>query len=420
MRILIHGINFAPELTGIGKYTGEMARWLAREGHEVRVVTAPPYYPDWRIGNDYSAVRYLRQAYPSGCGEMTMYRCPLWVPASPSGGKRLVHLASFAASSLPVMLAQVRWRPDLVLVIAPTLFCAPMAALVARVAGAKSWLHIQDFEVDAAFGLGMLQSTQARRWFLGAESQLLRRFDRVSTISDRMMDRLADKGVPTSRRVLFRNWTDTKAIYPLAAPSGFRDELDIADDSRVVLYAGNLGEKQGLDVLIDAARRTACDESIIWVIAGAGSARVKLEARSVDLPNVRWLPLQPMEKLNELLNLADIHVLPQRADAADLVMPSKLTGMLASGRPVVATAAEGTQVASIVSECGICVPPEDADALAKALSELADDGKRRYALGAKARHYAERHLGYEQIMRNFEFEAEALVNGAADTVEDDA
>ena len=103
MRILIHGVNFSPELTGIGKYSGEMAAWLAQRGHEVRVVTAPPYYPDWRVGEGYSGVAYRTEKWQG----VLVYRCPLWVPARPGGLTRLMHLMSFAVASLPVRLRQV-------------------------------------------------------------------------------------------------------------------------------------------------------------------------------------------------------------------------------------------------------------------------------------------------------------------------
>ena len=121
MKLLVYGINFAPELTGIGKYTGEMVAWLAARGHEVRVVTAPPYYPDWSVRPGYSGSRYAREDWRGA----TVLRTPLWVPRKVTGLKRLVHLASFALSSLPTLLAQWRWKPDVVWVTEPPLFCAP-------------------------------------------------------------------------------------------------------------------------------------------------------------------------------------------------------------------------------------------------------------------------------------------------------
>lgn len=201
MKLLIYGLNFAPELTGIGKYTGEMVRWLAQRGHDVRVVTAPPYYPEWQVQAGYSSARYSRERWQAEGGEALVWRAPLWVPKKPSGAKRIVHLASFAASSLPVMLSQWRWSADVVFTVMPTLLCAPAALLTARLMGAKSWLHIADFEVDAAFDMGILRSRGARRAALAFERGLLRRFDRVSTISERMMERLAAKGVTDARRV---------------------------------------------------------------------------------------------------------------------------------------------------------------------------------------------------------------------------
>jgi colanic acid biosynthesis glycosyl transferase WcaI len=412
MRILIYGVSFAPELTGVGKYTGEMAAWLAARGHDVRIVTAPPYYPDWCVGEGYSSWKYRREffRFDEQSGAWTQ-RCPIWVPREPSGKKRLLHLGSFALSSSPVAMANVRWRPDVVMTVEPTLAVAPTALLLARLSGARSWLHIQDFEVDAAFDMGLLAAVWLKKWAMRGERALLRCFDRVSSISDRMMERLVEKGVRDEAKVLFPNWADTHGIRPLDAPSGFRRELGLAQDAVVVLYSGNLGEKQGLEVLVQAAERTLSENDVVWVLAGAGSARARLEALSSGLSNVRWLPLQPLERLNDLLNLADIHVLPQRADAADLVMPSKLTGMLASGRATVATAAEGTQVGQVMDECGVRVAPGDAGALADAVIGLAHDEWRRRALGAKARDYAERYLGYDSIMTRFEAELNALVYG---------
>lgn len=412
MRFLIYGINFPPDLVGIPKYTGEMAHWLAVNGHEVRVVTAPPYYPAWRVGEGYRAGQYRRERSSWANGAAAdVWRCPLWVPEHPSGLKRLLHLASFAASSFPVMLRQAAWRPDVVVVVEPTLFCAPAALLAARLSGAKAWLHIQDLEVDAAFDMGLLPKGRVSRAALAFERWLLRRFDRVSTISEAMCDRVLGKGVDAERVGLFPNWVDVRSIAPMAHPSTFREELGLGDDTRVALYAGNLGEKQGLELLVDAAQRLRDRRDLVFVIAGSGSGRQRLENLAEGLPNVKFLPLQPLERLNDLLNLADVHLLPQRADAADLVMPSKLTGMVASGRSVVATAAPETQVSKVVADCGVAVPPGDGAAFANAIVALVDDAERRAAFGAAARSYAESDLAQDAIMERFELEADALVGG---------
>jgi colanic acid biosynthesis glycosyl transferase WcaI len=414
VKILLYGLNFSPELTGIGKYTGEMAEWLAAQGHEVRVVTAPPYYPTWRVAEGYSGARYKVQdsrdkIQGNNSGGLVVYRCPLWVPARPSGLTRLLHLASFALASFPVMLRLAFWRPDVVLVVAPAFFCAPGAWLTARLCGAKAWLHIQDYEIDAAFDLGLLKGERLRRFVEAMERWLLRRFDVVSTISQRMVERAVAKGVAPERAVFFRNWVELDAIAPgAAAASRYRAELAIPEDAIVALYSGNMGAKQGLEILSEAARR--CPQ-VQFVFCGNGAGRADLEAQCCSLTNVRMLDLQPAERLGELLTCADIHLLPQRADAADLVMPSKLTGMLASGRPVVATAHAGTEVAKIVEGCGIVVPPEDAAAFAEAIAMLANDAGRRSALGGAGRRYAEEHLGRGTVLGKFEAELLRLVDG---------
>jgi colanic acid biosynthesis glycosyl transferase WcaI len=300
-----------------------------------------------------------------------------------------VHLLTFASSSLPVMLLQLYWKPDVVFNIAPSVFSAPIGVIVARLSGALAWLHIQDFELDAANSLGILNLHKGFTSFaLLVESFLLKKFDYVSTISDRMRLRLLQKGVSQERAYLFSNWVDVDQISPLKGPNLLRKQLSISDGAVLVLYSGNMGWKQGLEILIQAAEILLSRKDIIFILCGDGSARKALERQAEKLPNMKFIPLQPLERLNLLLNAADIHILPQRADAADLVMPSKLMGMLASGKPVIATALPDTEIGRIVGKVGLLTPPEDPEALVKSICKLADDERKRKTLGASGRRCA--------------------------------
>jgi len=424
VRILIHGLNFAPELVGVGKYTGEMAEWLAARGHQVRAVTAPPFNPEWKVAPGFSPWRYSREdcVCPSPPGEnlqeelaatgrLTVLRCPLWVPLRPAAAKRILHLASFAGASFLVMLRQISWQPDVVLVVEPTLFCLPAAWLTGRFCGAKTWLHVQDFEADAGFELGLLKSEMLRSAIQWVEKKSMSAFDRVSTISEKMLARLVGKGVARAACRLFPNWVDTDAIFPLHQPSPLRAELGISAQEIVALYSGTMARKQGLETLAEAAGRLAGQAGLRFVFCGEGPGKPALENLTGQLSNVQWIPLQPFARLNDLLNLADIHLLPQRADAADLVMPSKLTGMLASGRPVLTTARPGTQLAQVVEGRGIVVEPGDASAFAGALKNLAQHRGLREELGRNARDYAITELKKESILSRLE--QELLVFAAA-------
>jgi len=400
MRIVLLGLNFHPEPIGIGKYTGELAAYLAGQGHQVRVITSPPYYPHWQVQPGYRGGQYRQENWQG----VRVFRCPLWVPHKPSGLKRLLHLLSFAFSSFPVLLGQYSWSPDLVLCIAPSLMNAPFALFTARLCGAKAWLHIQDFELDAAANLGLLPSGHLTAKFTGwVERELLRRFDRISTISSRMLARLAQKGVPPEKTFLFPNWVDTALIFPLSVPQKvLRKELNISDGKIIVLYSGNMGRKQGLEHVIETARHLQQTQAKIqFVLCGDGAVRSDLESEAEGLPNIQFLPLQPPEKLNQLLNTADIHLLPQRADAADLVMPSKLSGMLASGKAVIATANPGTEVAEIVGRLGVVTPPGNALALADAILGLAKDPERRRSLGQKGLDWVIANGSREKVLNDY-------------------
>lgn len=405
MRILILGINFTPELTGIGKYTGELVQFLTHRGHQVRVVTAPPYYPYWRILDGYHSWRYHRETLQGA----TVFRCPIWVPRQPRGFNRMVHLATFAFSSFPIMLVGSCWKPHLVLCIAPAIASAPTAWLTGRLSGSKAWLHIQDFELDAALRLEMLPSLGWLGKILQSlECGLLRKFDHVSTISRRMMDHLEGKGVPPARISLFENWVDCDAISPVSRLTSLREEWNFSEDNLIVLYAGNMGQKQGLEMLIECARLLKNEPGIQFVLIGEGAVRSSLQQQASELPNIHFHALVPVDQLNQLLNTADIHILTQRKNAADLVMPSKLSSMLASGRPVVATAEPGTQLATIISQVGVLVPPENPEEMVKAIQHLAQHPFLRQELGVRGRAYAVENWSKEKILKSWFDEVKSL------------
>ncbi len=224
----------------------------------------------------------------------------------------------------------------------------------------------------------------------------MRCFDRVSTISGQMLQLAAQKGVDAEKIISFPNWVDISAIQPLQNPSSYRKELGISEDTVVALYSGNMGGKQGLEILAEVARLISLTEhapKIQFVFCGNGLGRADLEAACSNLTNVLFLDLQPLERLSELLGLADIHLLPQRADAADLVMPSKLTGMMASGRAVVATATMNTELGRVVAidaECGVIVEPENSIQMVEGILKLALNDELRNKLGFNGRVYAEK------------------------------
>ncbi len=404
MRILIHGINYAPEPIGIGKYTSEMAVWLANRGHEVRVVTAPPYYPSWRVARRYSSWHYKHERLLG----VDVWRCPLWVPAKPTPLKRMLHLACFAMSSFPAMMQQVFWKPEIVLAIEPPLFCAPQAWLTARLSGAKAWLHVQDFEVAAFFGLGFASSGYLKECIMGIEGWLMRRFDHVSSISNTMVARIAHLKVPKGQTSLFSNWVDTKHIHPQSARQTLRSEWGLAASKRIILYSGNMGAKQGLELILDSAARVEdTHPEVVFLLVGEGAAKAELvaETEKRHLRNIVFKPLQPLEKLPELLSMADIHLVIQKRGVADAVMPSKLTGILATGGFSIITAAEHTELGQFVlSHPGVAelVEPENKDDLVQAIYRMLYKRQSMSDFNDIARNYAEQYLDTDVVLKNFE------------------
>lgn len=410
MKILILGLNYAPEKVGIAVYTTEMAESLVEMGHSVKVVAGRPYYPAWEPLDEGASFKY-KTGNQNG---VELIRCPHYIPENPSGMKRILHHLSFRVSSFfPMLKAALSWKPDVVMTVAPSLIAAPVALFASRVSGAKSWLHVQDFEVEAAIALGLLsKKTFAAKLARDFENGILGKFHKVSSISPQMCRKLREKGTAEEVIYQFRNWADTDAIKPLQRPSHFREKWNISTQ-HVALYSGNIANKQGISIVVDAARQLSSRDDLTFVVCGEGPNRKKLEKRAEGLNNVRFFDLQPKEDLEELMNLATVHLLPQLSDAADLVLPSKLTNMLASGRPVVATAEEGTGVATEVEGCGILVEPGNLDAFSAAIKECIVDDKNREKFGKMARQKAIKVWDKSQILGGLERAMRELIAPSA-------
>lgn len=408
MKFLLYGINFAPELTGIGKYSGEMVEFLAARGHEVTVVTAPPYYPAWEIQKPYSKWKFKTEKL---CGARVI-RCPMYVPKQPRTLTRLLHLADFALSGFFGLFSQLGRKPDVIMVVEPTLFCAPAALLYARLTGARAWLHIQDYEIDAMFGLGMAERAGfLKRMLYAAESWLMKRFDVVSSISPSMLSRAAVKGVYPSRLRYFPNWSDMEKIQPLPGDNTYRRQWGLPQDDIVLLYSGNIGKKQGLEIILEAAGYFASERHIHFVIVGEGAHKMELQQQATALPNVQFHPLQPYENLSRLMALADIHLVIQKAGAADLVLPSKLATILAAGGHSIITADVGTALGDFCeAHPGIAlrVEPENVVAFVAAIRQLAAQLPAIGRVNTEARAYAEQFIDGKAVLARLEAELVAL------------
>lgn len=382
MKIAVWGINYSPELTGIAPFNRALCEFLASQGHQVGAITGFPYYPVWRK-RDEDCGQWFRTEVLNG---VVIRRCWLYVPTVVGPLRRMLHEASFVAVSLLRVLALP--KPDLFVVISPPLPLGIAAWIASVVKGVPFVLHVQDLQPDAAVGLGMVREGVLTRMLYWMESFAYSRAARVSGISRGMLDKFLEKGVPPEKLVYFPNGVELPIDLP--PPGRFRERHGLAPGAFVAMYSGNLGVKQGLEVLVEAARllqtweeapvdagRYGSDREVKIVIAGDGARRVHLAEliRRYQLDNVLLLPLQLEDAYREMLADADCSVITQQEGTGSFFFPSKLLTSLAVGKPVVTVADENSELAhaTMAGRFGINVVPNQPEALARAIRSLADD-----------------------------------------------
>lgn len=392
---LVVGINYAPEPTGIAPYTTGMADHLARHAGSVTVLTGVPHYPHWTLSPDDR--RMFRSRSSLGTGHPTIRRLRHYVPSRQTALTRGWYEASFWANA-------VTWRaprrPDLVLAVTPSLGGAVAGAQLAARHGARFVVVVQDLMAKAASQSGISGGSRAARATGLLERYALTRADRVAVVSDAFRDQVAEYGVAPGRIVSLPNWTHIEP-QPVSRTAA-RARLGWPADEFVVVHTGNIGLKQDLGNMVQAAR--LCPTAR-FVIVGDGSQRSAVAALAGDLPNLFFVPPLPNDLYPASLAAADLLVVNERPGVGDMSLPSKLTSYLAAGRPVLAavesTGATGRELRRTNGAARI-IPPGSPGAFAAAVGALRDDPALRERMGDVGRVYARTHLSREAALRRLD------------------
>jgi colanic acid biosynthesis glycosyl transferase WcaI len=397
MRLHIIGINYWPEMTGIAVFSTGRAEHLAAAGHDVTMCAAVPYYPQWRVPAEYRGLKFRRETRAG----VTVLRCPLYVPSAVNPIRRVLHEASFIASAFIRSLFAP--RPDILFVVSPPLGLAIAAAILGWLWRVPYVFHVADLQPDTALDLGMVRPGRFARLLYAVERLGYRRAAIVSTLTVPMRARIIAKGIPAENVKLFADWADPQLFAIDGGRAGrIRQELGLGE-AFLVLHAGNMGVKQGLDVVLDAAHETRSDPGIVYLLVGDGAMRPHLEARAreMGLDNVRIAPLLDHERFLQVLAAADVCLVTQQRTVADVVFPSKVLTLLSAGKPVVASVTGGSAVADVSAgaAAGMVITPEDGAALAAAIETLRCDRPRRDAMAAAGRAYAQRHWERTETLR---------------------
>jgi colanic acid biosynthesis glycosyl transferase WcaI len=405
MRVIVWGINYAPEFTGIAPHTVALCELLLSHGHEVEMVTSFPYYPTWQKRPQDRGCLYRKDLIH----DVPVHRCWHFVPGRVSPLKRIFHEGSFVlTSSLRALFLR---RPDVVVVVSPPLLLGVAGWLVGKLKRAPFVFHVQDMQPDAAVGLGMLKQNAFTRALYGLEAFAYRHAVRVSGITRGMLAAFKNKNVAESKLIYFPNAINLKNNQPSVVRGEFRKRHGFADDAFVAVYAGNLGVKQGLEVLLETAALLQ-GKGIHFLVCGDGAQRdaLAMRARDMKLPNFTLLPLQAGPDYRALLVDADVCFITQQAGAGNSFFPSKLLGLLAESKPVITVAADESELALSLREggFGVNVPPGRPEELAEVLDALAKNPQRLAEFGAAGRRYVEQ---FEQtrVFRNFFAELRKVV-----------
>lgn len=385
MRIVVLCPHFAPDVAPTGEVMTRLVDELAARGHRVEVVTALPWYRDHAVEPSWRG-RLVRRE-PTPWGSVTRVH-----PFASHDKRNLVARAvGFVAFTvLATAVAAVGRRADVVMAMSPPLTLGPAGWIAGTLRRAPLVFNVQDVYPDVAVDVGALTDARVIRLARWLERFTYRRAAAVTVLSDDLAANVAARAGGPDRVVVIPNFVDSADIQPGPRANRYRAEYGLGDRT-VVMYAGNVGYSQPLGMVVEAARRLADRDDLVFVVNGGGSGLAAIEQAAAGLPNMVFAPLQPRERLSEVLAAADIHLVVLRSGVARSSVPSKTYSILAAGRPVLASIDPGSEVARMIegAGAGCVVPPGDVDAFTRALEALVDAPAQRSEMGARARRFVE-------------------------------
>ncbi|MEH2417278.1 glycosyltransferase family 4 protein [Nostoc sp.] len=414
MHILIYSYNYHPEPIGIAPLMTELAEGLVKRGHQVRVITGMPNYPQRQIYDGYRGKLYVNEQKNG----VTIQRSYLRIHSKPNLVDRLLLELSFVFTSLPQ--AFKGRRPDVILLTIPPLLGTLPATVFGWFYNCPVVLNVQDILPDAAVRIGLLKNKWMIQTLAALEKFAYRTAHTISVIADGFRENLVNKGVPANKIVCIPNWVNLNFIRPLPKEKNSWKSSHQLDGKFVVLYSGNIALTQGLETVIEAAVCLRHIKDIVFVIVGESIALQRLHEYCLlnGADNVLLLPLQPREKLPEMLAASDVGLIVQKRNVISFNMPSKIPLLLASGRPIVGSVpATGTAAKAIqLSGGGIVVEPESPDAMAAAVHDLYANPTLGAKLGNSGRQFAEENYSLEQALDRYEWLFSHIVANRKSTV----
>ncbi len=415
MKLLVLCPHFHPDVAPTGEVMTRLVAELAARGHHLEVVTSLPWYRNHRIESGWEG-RAIRSE-TTGWGRLVR------VHPFPGGDRSslISRAASFAGFTALAGLRTILARGpfDVVIAMSPPLTLGLPAWVAARLRRIPFVFNVQDVFPDVAVEVGALRSRRVIVVLAALERHVYRTSDAVTVLSEDLRRNLVEKirsrpgrGGSTDKIRVIPNFVDTDAIGVQDRRNAYRDEYGLGDRT-VVMYAGNVGFSQSLDLLVDAARRMADRTDVVFVVNGGGSAMDQLAASARELPNLVLVPLQPRERLPEVLAAADIHTVLLKAGLAKASVPSKTYSVLAAGRPVVASLDDGTEVTRMLDESGggVSAAPDDREGFLAALTALIDDPDRRREMGRSGRQWVTGSASPAAVAAAYEALFEQLVAG---------
>jgi colanic acid biosynthesis glycosyl transferase WcaI len=392
--------HFAPDVAPTGAVWTRIVDELAGRGHRIEVITALPWYKDHRVEPGFEG-RLVRKETTAWGSITRLHPFPTDKTDIP---RRAAAFAGFSA--LAGIIGSLGRRVDGVLAVSPPLTLGGVGWMVARARRAPLVFNIQDVYPDVAIDLGALTNAKVIAASYKLELWSYHRADAVTVLSDDLRKNLVDKVGPGQAHKIrvIPNFVDTELIRPQATENAYRSENGLAGQ-RVVLYAGNVGMSQSLDLVLYAARHLRSDfPDAVFVINGGGAALIGLRRAAADLDNVRFVGMQPAERLPELLAAGDIHLVPLKRGLARASVPSKTYSILAAGRPLVASVDEGSEVARIVERAGagVAVPPDDPEAFTAAIGRLLRAPQEAAEMGRRGRAWVEDWASPPAVAQSYE------------------